>query len=72
MMKILLNILEILMLLGIIRNYRLLKKRKKWLIRHFFIKIDRYKRILVSTIKKSIYIYGTQRFEALLIAKLTI
>ena len=28
-MKILLNILEILMLLGIIKNYKLLKKRKE-------------------------------------------
>ena len=56
-MKILLSILEILMILGIITNYKLLKKRKEekkeeWLISHLFIKLIDMKRYLLVFFKK--------------------
>ena len=54
MMKILLSILEILMILGIIRNYKILKKRKKkrMINQSFVYQVDRNEKIRVSTIKK--------------------
>ena len=54
MMKILLSILEILMILGIITNYKLLKKRKenKMINQSFVYQVDRNEKIRVSTIKK--------------------
>ena len=56
-MKILLSILEILMILGIITNYKLLKKRKEekkeeWLISYLFIKLIDMKRYLLVFLKK--------------------
>ena len=54
MMRILLSILEILMILGIIRNYKILKKRKKkrMINQSFVYQVDRNEKIRVSTIKK--------------------
>ena len=59
-MKILLSILEILMILGIITNYKLLKKRKEekkeeWLISYLFIKLIDMKRYLLVFLKKGLY-----------------
>ena len=54
MMRILLSILEILMILGIIRNYKILKKRKKkrMINQSFVYQVDRNEKMRVSTIKK--------------------
>ena len=54
MMRILLSILEILMILGIIRNYKILKKRKKkrMINQSFVYQVYRNEKMRVSTIKK--------------------
>ena len=67
MMKILLSILEILMILGIITNYKLLKKKrrkKRRMINQSFVyQTDRYEKILVSIFLKKKEVSGSFFFD---------